>query len=142
YTGLGGVFKRGTLDEVAIQEDINTRRGVDHILDYAFKLCERRKGKKLITLVDKANVLTHAHGLWRRAFDDMGKGFPGLKRNAVYVDAAAMDFVRRPEAFDVVVTNNMFGDILTDLGAVISGGLGLAASANLNDLPTTQLPRK
>ena len=142
YAGMGGVFKRGTPDEVAIQEDINTRKGVDRILQYAFEYCEKRKHKKKLTMVDKANVLTHAHGLWRRAFEDMGKNFPGVARNAIYVDAAAMDFVRRPEAFDIVVTNNIFGDILTDLGAIISGGLGLAASANLNNLPSPDLPRK
>ncbi len=142
YTGLGGVFKRGTPDEVAIQEDINTRKGVDRILDYAFEVCEARKNKNQITMVDKANVLTHAHGLWRRAFEEMGKSYPRIKRNATYVDAAAMDFVRRPEMFDVVVTNNIFGDILTDLGAIISGGLGLAASANINDLPSPDLPKK
>ena len=142
YAGIGGAFRRGTPYEVAVQEDLNTRYGVDRILDYAFKTCEKRKNRKMITLVDKANVLVHAHSLWRRAFEEAGKSYPGIKRNALYVDAAAMDFVRRPDAFDVVVTNNLFGDILTDLGAIISGGVGMAASANLNDLPSPDLPRK
>lgn len=132
YSGVGGVFKKGTPDEVAIQEDINTRKGVDRCLRFAFKYCKNRKMKNTLTLVDKANVLTHAHQLWRRAFEEMGQEYPQIKRNAIYVDAAAMDFVRRPEIFDVVVTNNIFGDILTDVGAIISGGLGLAASANFN----------
>jgi len=138
YTGLGGVFKKGTPDEVAIQEDINTRKGVERCLRYAFETCKKRNHKNQLTLVDKANVLTHAHGLWRRTFEEVGQEYPHIKRNAIYVDAAAMDFVRRPENFDVVVTNNIFGDILTDLGAILSGGLGLAASANLNP---SQAPR-
>jgi 3-isopropylmalate dehydrogenase len=142
YSGVGGVFRRGTPYETALQEDINTRHGVDRILDYAFKYCAKRKNRKMLTLVDKANVLVHAHGLWRRAFEEMGENYPDIKRHALFVDAAAMDFVRKPEVFDVVVTNNLFGDILTDLGAIVSGGVGMAASANLNDSSISDLPRK
>ena len=135
YAGVGGFFKKGTPDEVAIQEDINTRKGVERCLRYAFEFCRARGRRKALTLVDKANVLTYAHNLWRRAFAEVGKEYPDVKTNAMYVDAVGMDFVRRPENFDVIVTNNIFGDILTDLGAIISGGLGLAASANLHAAP-------
>ena len=141
YTGLGGVFKKGTLDEVAIQEDVNTRKGVERSIRYAFDYCKSRGFKNSLTLVDKANVLTHAHGLWRRVFEEVGKEYSQVKRNAIYVDAACMDFVRRPENFDVLVTNNIFGDIITDLGAVISGGLGFAASANINAAQGLKLGR-
>lgn len=132
YSGIGGVFKKGTLDEVSIQEDINTRKGVERCIRYAFEYCKNRNYKNSITLVDKANVLTHAHQLWRRVFESVGTEYSQIKRNALYVDAAAMDFIRRPEIFDVLVTNNIFGDIITDLGAIVSGGLGMAASANMN----------
>lgn len=139
YSGMGGVFKKGTPDEVAIQEDINTRKGVERCIRYAFEYCKNHGAKQTLTLVDKANVLTYAHNLWRRVFEEVGSLYPQIKRNALYVDAAAMDFIRRPETFDVVVTNNIFGDILTDLGAIISGGLGLASSANINpDAKTAQ----
>ncbi len=134
YTGVGGVFKKGTAEEVAIQEDVNTRKGVERAVRYAYELCAARAGKRELTLVDKANVLTYAHQLWRRVFSEVGQEYPQIKQSALYVDACAMDFVRRPERFDVIVTNNIFGDILTDLGAVISGGLGLSASANLRPL--------
>ena len=132
YTGIGGVFKKGTPDEVAIQEDVNTRKGVERCIRYAFDYCKNYGRKKTLTLVDKANVLTHAHSLWRRAFEEVGQEYGSVQRNGIYVDAACMDFVRKPEIFDVIVTNNIFGDIITDLGAIISGGLGFAASANIN----------
>ncbi|MBI2915938.1 MAG: 3-isopropylmalate dehydrogenase, partial [Elusimicrobia bacterium] len=132
YAGLGGVFRKGTSEEVAIQEDINTRKGVERCVRFAYDYCQKRNHKKVLTLVDKANVLTHAHQLWRRAFAEVGRDYPDVRTNATYVDAAGMDFVRKPEIFDTLVTNNIFGDILTDLGAIISGGLGLASSANLN----------
>lgn len=132
YAGMGGFFKKGTPDEVAVQEDINTRKGVERCIRYAFELCKSRKKSNKLTLVDKANVLTYAHNLWRRVFEEVGQEYPQVQRNAMYVDAVGMDFVRRPEMFDTLVTNNIFGDILTDLGAVISGGLGMAASANMN----------
>ncbi len=130
YAGIGGNFKRDTADEVAIEEDLNTRKGVDRILRAAFQ-CARSRRKKLC-MADKANALTHAHGLWRRAFAAMQHEFPDVKCEALYVDVAAMEMVRAPERFDVLVTSNMFGDILTDLGAAIAGGLGLAASGNIH----------
>ncbi len=130
YAGVGGNFKRDTVDEVAIEEDLNTRKGVDRILRAAFE-CARGRRKKLC-MADKANALQYAHGLWRRAFAAMQKEFPDVKAEALYVDVAAMEMVRAPERFDVLVTSNMFGDILTDLGAIIAGGLGLAASGNIH----------
>lgn len=132
YAGLGGVFQKGSKNEIAIQEDVHTRKAVERCIRFAFEFCKKREQKKVLTMVDKANVLTYAHALWRRVFSDVGKEYPQIRQNALYVDACAMDFVRRPEIFDVVVTNNLFGDILTDLGAILSGGLGLAASANIH----------
>jgi len=132
YTGAGGILGEGTAREVATQESVNTRSGVDRVLEYAFELAERRPRKHL-TLVHKTNVLTHAGGLWMRAFTDMGElNFPDVEREYVHVDAACLYLVTQPERFDVVVTDNMFGDILTDLGAGIAGGMGLAASGNIN----------
>ncbi|MSP60761.1 MAG: 3-isopropylmalate dehydrogenase [Myxococcales bacterium] len=130
YVGFGGNFKQGTPDEVAINEDLNTRKGVDRILRAAFE-CARGRRKRLC-MSDKANALPYAHGLWRRAFAAMQREFPDVKCEALYVDVAAMEMVRAPERFDVLVTSNLFGDILTDLGAVIAGGLGLAASGNIH----------
>lgn len=132
YAGLGRVFERGSKNEIAIQEDVHTRKAVERCIRFAFEFCKERNQKKVLTMVDKANVMTHAHDLWRRVFSEVGKEYPQIEKNCLYVDACAMDFVRRPEIFDVVVTNNIFGDILTDLGAIISGGLGLASSANFN----------
>jgi 3-isopropylmalate dehydrogenase len=132
YSGAGGVQARGTAREVATQESINTRAGVDRVLEFAFDLAERRPRKK-ITLVHKTNVLTHAGALYMRAFEEMGESnFPEIARDYVHVDAACLYFVTQPERFDVVVTDNMFGDILTDIGAAIAGGMGLAASGNIN----------
>ncbi|MFA5890116.1 MAG: 3-isopropylmalate dehydrogenase [Actinomycetota bacterium] len=132
YAGAGGVQARGTSREVATQESINTRTGVDRVLEYAFDLAERRARKKL-TLVHKTNVLVHAGGLWARAFAEMGDAnYPDVEREYVHVDAACLYMVTQPERFDVMVTENMFGDIVTDLGAAIAGGMGLAASGNLN----------
>ena len=130
YAGVGGNFKQGTPDEVAINEDLNTRKGVDRILRAAFE-CARSRRKRLC-MSDKANALPYAHGLWRRAFAAMQKEYPDVACEALYVDVAAMEMVRAPERFDVLVTSNMFGDILTDLGAAIAGGLGLAASGNIH----------
>ena len=132
YTGMGGIFKEGTKDEVAIQEDINTRKGVERCIRFAYEYSQNHARKKELALVDKANVLTFAHGLWRRVFKEVGKEYPNIAQKALFVDAAAMDFIRKPETLDVLVTNNIFGDILTDLGAILSGGLGTAASANLH----------
>ena len=132
YTGAGGVLGKGTAREVATQESLNTRAGVDRVLEYAFDLAERRPRKHL-TLVHKTNVLTHAGDLWMRAFTEMGEtNFPDVNRDYVHVDAACLYLVTQPERFDVIVTENMFGDILTDLGAAIAGGMGLAASGNIN----------
>jgi 3-isopropylmalate dehydrogenase len=131
YLGMGGVYRRGTPEEVAIQEDFNTRRGVERILVAAFEYA-REMGLSLVTMADKANAMKHAGGLWRRTFAEVGERYPEIEREAVYVDMLAMDLLRRPERYRVIVTNNLFGDILSDLGAQIVGGLGLAASANLH----------
>ncbi len=132
YAGAGGVQGRNTAREVATQESLNTRGGVDRVLEYAFDLAERRARKKL-TMVHKTNVLTHAGDLWMRAFTEMGElNFPDVEREYVHVDAACLYLVTQPDRFDVIVTENMFGDILTDLGAAIAGGMGLAASGNIN----------
>ncbi len=131
YVGVGGVFKKGTPDEVAMQEEIHTRKGVERILRAAFDYAVAN-GRKKVTMADKSNVMQHAHGLWQRAFAEVARDYPGIATEHFFVDALAMQMVRAPENFDVIVTNNMFGDILTDLGAALQGGLGLAASANLH----------
>jgi len=131
YTGMGGTFKEGTTDEVAIQESINTRKGVERIIRAAFEFAASRN-RRLVTLVDKANAMPIAGGLWRRVFAAVSDEYPGLETNTMYVDAMAMDLVRRPQAYDVVVTSNLFGDILSDLAAELTGGLGLAPSANVH----------
>ena len=130
YAGMGGNFKKDTPDEVAINEDLNTRKGVDRILRAGFELAKKRR--KQLTMVDKANALEYAHGLWRRAFAALQREYPDVKTNVLYVDVAAMELVRAPERFDVLVTSNLFGDILSDLGAALVGGLGLAASGNIH----------
>jgi 3-isopropylmalate dehydrogenase len=131
YVGMGGVFKRGTPDEVAIQEDVNTRKGVERIIRAAF-VHAREHGLERVTLSDKANAMEHAGGLWRRVFAEVGEEFPEIEREALYVDMLAMDLVRRPERYQVIVTGNLFGDILSDLGAQLAGGMGLAASGNIH----------
>ncbi|MFW6123485.1 MAG: 3-isopropylmalate dehydrogenase [Thermodesulfobacteriota bacterium] len=132
YAGAGGYLKYGTPDEVAIQESINTRKGVDRCLKFAFDLAQKRnKGKKL-TLVAKTNVLTFASDLWERAFLAMEKDYPEVTTDYAHVDATCMWMVKNPEWFDVLVTDNMFGDIITDLGAMIQGGMGVAAGGNIN----------
>jgi 3-isopropylmalate dehydrogenase len=130
YAGVGGNFKRDTPDEVAINEDLNTRKGVERILRAGFELARTRRRR--LCMVDKANALPYAHGLWQRTWKALRTDYPDVETNHLYVDVAAMEFVRAPERFDVVVTSNLFGDILTDLGAAIVGGLGLAASGNLH----------
>ncbi len=132
YVGVGGVFKKDTPDEVAVQEDVNTRKGVDRCIRYAFEYARKRNRKKQLTLCDKSNVLTYAHDLWQRSFKTMSSEYPDIKTNHAFVDALAMFMIKNPEWYDVVVTNNMFGDILTDLGAIIQGGMGVAASGNIN----------
>ena len=152
YTGTGGTLKRGTPDEVAIQTSVNTRKGVERCIRYAFQYAERThrnnpwKGLKKeeidagkrsqLTLVGKTNVLTFAFDLWERAFHEVGKAdFSSVKREYAHVDATCMWFVKNPEWFDVIVTDNIFGDIITDLGAMIQGGMGIAAGGNINPDP-------
>lgn len=131
YVGMGGVFKRGTPDEVAIQEDVNTRKGVERIIRAAFEYA-RERGLDRVTMSDKANAMEHAGGLWRRVFNEVAAEYPEIQAEALYVDMLAMDLVRRPERYRVIVTGNLFGDILSDLGAQLVGGLGLSGSANIH----------
>lgn len=130
YAGVGGNFKKGTPDEVAIQEDINTYKGVHRIIDYAFQYA-RKNGLKKVTMSDKANALTFGHGLWQRVFKEVQASYPDIEPEHMYVDALTMQMVKKPEQFQVIVTCNMFGDIITDLGAQLQGGLGMAASGNI-----------
>jgi 3-isopropylmalate dehydrogenase len=133
YFGGGGFLRKGTSNEVATQEMIATRFGVDRCLRYAFELCRKRNDRKQLTLVAKTNVLTYAHNLWWRAFNEIGDAeYPDIKRDYNHVDACCMWFVKNPEFYDTIVTPNMFGDIITDLGAMIQGGMGIAAGGNIN----------
>jgi 3-isopropylmalate dehydrogenase len=137
YGDLGGVFKQGTPDEVAIQEDVNTHKGVERIIRYAFEYCASNKKldgspRRRVLMCDKSNAMTHAGGLWQRTFKEVAKDHPQIETQHMYVDALAMQMVRDPRGFDVIVTNNMFGDIITDLAAGLQGGLGMAASGNLH----------
>jgi 3-isopropylmalate dehydrogenase len=131
YVGVGGSMRQGTANEVANEESINTRYGVERVVRDAFQRAAARPRKKL-TLVHKTNVLVHAGGLWQRTVDEVAPEFPDVTVDYAHVDAACLYFVTQPERFDVVVTDNLFGDIVTDLGAAIAGGIGLAASGNLN----------
>jgi 3-isopropylmalate dehydrogenase len=133
YAGAGGTLKRGTPDEVAVQESINTRKGVERCLRYAFEYTRKRNRRKTLTLCGKTNVLTYAFDLWERAFHEVGQAdYADVKRDYAHVDATCMWMVKNPEWFDVIVTDNMFGDIITDLGAMIQGGMGIAAGGNIN----------
>jgi 3-isopropylmalate dehydrogenase len=148
YVGAGGFTRKGTSEEVAIQTSINTRAGVDRCLRFAFELARKRASSRVflglsprdreagrrgqVTLVAKTNVLTFAHDLWMRAFDEMAPSYPEVKADYNHVDACCMRMVANPERYDVIATTNMFGDIITDLGAVLQGGMGVAASGNLN----------
>jgi 3-isopropylmalate dehydrogenase len=137
YGDVGGVFKQGTEDEVAIQEDINTRKGVERVIRYAFDYCEKHKkldgsARSGVLMCDKSNAMTHAGGLWQRVFKEVSREYPQIKATHMYVDALCMQMVRDPRQFDVIVTNNMFGDIITDLAAGLQGGLGMAASGNIH----------
>jgi 3-isopropylmalate dehydrogenase len=132
YAGIGGNLKINTPDEVAIQEMIYTRKGTERIIRYAFDLCRRLNRRKKLTLCYKANVLTYGHDLWDRVFSEVGREYADIQQDRAYVDATCMWMVKNPEWFDVIVTTNMFGDIITDLGAMIQGGMGLAASGNIN----------
>jgi 3-isopropylmalate dehydrogenase len=130
YAGAGGTLRKGTPHEVAIEDSMNTRFGVERIIRDAFQRATRRNNK--VTLVHKTNVLVHAGGLWQRTFDEVAQEFAGVTTDYCHVDAASMFFLTQPERFDVVVTDNLFGDIITDIGAAIAGGIGLAASGNLD----------
>jgi 3-isopropylmalate dehydrogenase len=133
YAGAGGFLKRGTPDEIAVQESVNTRKGVERCLRYAFEYTRKRNRDKKLTLCGKTNVLTYAFDLWERAFNEVGdRDYPDIKRDYAHVDATCMWMVKNPEWFDVIVTDNMFGDIITDLGAMIQGGMGIAAGGNIN----------
>src|SRR5881396_1195216 len=133
YTGAGGFVFKGTPNEVAMQESVNTRRGVERCLRFAFEFTRKRKREKKLTLCGKTNVLTYAFDLWERAFHEVGqKDYTDIQRDYAHVDATTMWFVKNPEWFDVIVTDNMFGDIITDLGAMVQGGMGIAAGGNIN----------
>jgi 3-isopropylmalate dehydrogenase len=131
YVDAGGIFKQGTLDEIATQEDFNTRKGVERAIRFAFELA-RRQGRKKVLMTDKSNVMTFAGGLWQRVFRLVAADFPDIHSSHMYVDALCMHMARDPKQFDVIVTNNMFGDIITDLAAALQGGLGMAASGNIH----------
>ena len=132
YAGAGGFLKKGTPDEVAVQESINTRKGAERCIRYAFELTRKRNKKKKLTLCGKTNVLTYAFDLWLRTFNEVAEEYPDIETDYAHVDAICMWMVKNPEAFDVIVTDNMFGDIITDLGAMIQGGMGIAAGGNIN----------
>jgi 3-isopropylmalate dehydrogenase len=131
YAGVGGILKKGTPDEVAIQEMIYTRRGVERVIRYAYDLARKRDKKKRLTLVDKANAV-RAQDLWTRVFAEVGEEYPDIEQDHAYVDACCMWMIKNPDWFDVVVTTNLFGDIITDLGAMLQGGMGIAASGNIH----------
>ena len=131
YVGMGGIFKQGTPEEIAIQEDVNTRKGVERIIRHAFEYAARKK-LPTVTMSDKSNVLRFGHDLWLRVFEEVGTEYPDIEKQHMYVDALTMQMVKRPEQFHCIVTCNMFGDIVTDLGAQLQGGLGLAASGNIH----------
>ena len=128
YVGMGGNFKKGTPDEIAIQEDVNTRKGVERIIREAFRLRRSGRAASRVTMSDKSNVLRFGHDLWQRVFQEVAREYPAIEANHLYVDALTMQMVKDPSQFEVIVTCNMFGDIVTDLGAQLQGGLGLAAS--------------
>jgi len=132
YKGMGSFQDKGTKDEVAIQISHNTRRGVERCIRYAFEFCRKRNIKKKLTLCGKTNVLTYAWDLWERAFGEVAKEYPDIQTDYAHVDAICMWMIKNPERFDVIVTDNMFGDIITDLGAMIQGGMGIAAGGNIN----------
>ncbi len=131
YCGAGGFLKRGTPDEIATQEELNTRRGVERIITAAFDYA-RKHGRRRVTMADKSNVQRFGGDLWQRVFREVASRFDGIEANHQYVDAMTMFMVQDPSQYDVIVTNNLFGDILTDLGAALQGGLGLAASGNIH----------
>lgn len=127
YAGAGGILRKGTPHEVAVQESVNTRMGVERCIRFAFEYCRKRNRKKKVTLCGKTNVLTYAFNLWERAFYEVAREYPDIETDYAHVDATCMWMVKNPEWFDVIVTDNLFGDIITDLGAMIQGGMGIAA---------------
>ena len=131
YVSVGGRFKPGTEDEVAVQEEVNTYKGVHRIVRHAFEYAKAH-GRRRVCMADKSNAMTEGHALWQRVFKELGPQYPSIDARHLYIDALAMFLVQDPSAFDVIVTNNLFGDIITDLGAALQGGLGLAASGNLH----------
>jgi len=131
YVGIGGRFKAGTDDEVAVQEEVNTFKGVHRIIRHAFEYA-RANGRRRVCMADKSNAMTQGHALWQRVFKSVSAEYPELEPRHLYIDALALLMVQDPSQFDVIVTNNLFGDIITDLGAALQGGLGLAASGNLH----------
>jgi 3-isopropylmalate dehydrogenase len=131
YIGMGGSFKKGTPDEVAIQEMIMTRKGIERVVRYAFDLARKRNKDRKLTLIDKANAMQY-QDIWTRTFNEVGAEYEDITRDHAYIDAACMWMIKNPEWFDVAVTGNMMGDIITDLGASVQGGLGLAASGNIH----------
>jgi 3-isopropylmalate dehydrogenase len=131
YVGVGGLFKKGTADEIAVQEDVNSRKGVERILRYAFDYARARKRKRLC-MSDKSNALTFAGDLWQRVFKSVREEYADIDSRHLYIDTLAMELVRDPKQFDVIVTNNLFGDIISDLAAQLAGGLGLAPSGNIH----------
>jgi len=131
YVGLGGRFKAGTEDEVAVQEELNTYKGVHRIVKHAFQFAQAT-GRRSVCMADKSNAMIEGHALWQRVFRELAAQYPGIEARHLYIDAMALHMVQNPAQFDVIVTNNLFGDIITDLGAALQGGLGLAASANLH----------
>lgn len=132
YSGSGGFLKKGSPDEVAVQESINTRKGVERCIRFAFNHCRKLNRRKKLTLCGKTNVLTYAFDLWQRVFNECAPDYPDVQTDYAHVDAICMWMVKNPEFFDVIVTDNMFGDIITDLGAMIQGGMGIAAGGNIN----------
>ena len=131
YVGVGGFFKKGTADEVAVQEDVNSRKGVERIIRHAFEYARNNRLKR-VCMSDKSNALTFAHDLWQRVFKEVRQEYPEIESRHLYIDTLAMELVRDPRQFDVVVTCNLFGDIISDLGAQLAGGLGLAPSGNIH----------
>src|ERR1700676_916977 len=131
YVGVGGFFKKGTADEIAVQEDVNSRKGVERIIRYAFAYA-RGNGLKRVCMSDKSNAMTFAHDLWQRVFKEVRQEYPKIESRHLFIDTLAMEIVRDPAQFDVIVTCNLFGDIVSDLGAQLAGGLGLAPSGNIH----------
>jgi 3-isopropylmalate dehydrogenase len=131
YVGMGGLFKKGSADEIAVQEDVSTRKGVERIIRYAFEWA-RANGRKRVVMSDKSNAMRFVGDLWQRTFAEVSREFPTIESSHLYIDALCLQIIRDPRQFDVIVTNNMFGDIVTDLAAALQGGLGMAASGNIH----------